>query len=584
MVCSSCATRNPEGSPTCSGCGRKLASWAPTYVGPLPETTGSMPTLSGPASSEGSGDGAFRPGQHVAGRYIISSLLGKGGVGMVYKAMDTTLGEEIAIKVLQVQTHRDPRDVERFKREILTARRITHPNVIRIHDFGTVGGEAFISMQLLTGGTLAEKIENGVLPVREAVNIAIGICEGLEAAHQEGIVHRDIKPDNVLFDGNGRPKLVDFGLARLANATTRTVGFSGTPFYMSPEQAEGTEATATSDVYSLGVLLYELFVGKLPFLADSLVRLVVLHTRELPPPPRSIRPELPEEIEAIILQSLEKDPKRRQGSAAEVAEQLKAWRSGLPVPRPARAAEDKTELRSLPGTESAAQRRAEAPTMVPSSLRGGTAPDRIHAPPPVPRDVQAVPAAADGAGGKRILLAAGGGVLAVAVLLAGFVAAGGFGTPSAVGTPVPTPTTMAVANPTATATPMATPTVAPTVAPTAAATPVVKSTQRATPAATSTRVAAVRTPAPTPPPARGNALLKVGADRGVWVKVSLDGKEFDESPFDNRKIPAGEHTLRFYNKSLGIDLSWNGTLAENRTAEFKVTATSPGKYVLFKLN
>ena len=242
----------------------------------------------------------------IAGRYKLQSILGRGGVGVVYRARDLDLGEEIAIKVLQGQATKDAAELERFKREIITARKITHANVIRIHDFGMSGEEAYISMELLAGGTLADRIEDGPMELQKGLEITIGICEGLQAAHNIGIIHRDIKPDNVLFDNVGRPKLVDFGLARLASAPTRTIGFSGTPFYVSPEQAEGGEVGVRSDVYSLGVLLFEVFTGRLPFLADNLVRLALLHSNEPPPRPRSIHPDIPETLEAVILRCLEK--------------------------------------------------------------------------------------------------------------------------------------------------------------------------------------------------------------------------------------------------------------------------------------
>jgi len=268
-------------------------------------------------------------GEVIAGRYELHEILGRGGVGVVYRAKDRELGETLAIKLLAGPSSSDPQEVERFKREIITARRITHPNVIRIHEFGMSGSEAFISMELLPGGTLADLIEKeSPIDLRRAAEIAVGICEGLEAAHAQGIVHRDLKPDNVLFDAAGNPKLVDFGLARLATSTTKTVGFSGTPFYMSPEQADGSEVTSRSDLYSLGVLLYELFTGKLPFVADSLVRIALLHANEAPSSPRSVRPDLPTDIDALLLRALQKDPMRRFARAADIAEDLRLWLGG----------------------------------------------------------------------------------------------------------------------------------------------------------------------------------------------------------------------------------------------------------------
>lgn len=306
--------------------GRRPPARTPTHLGPEDAAERKQPRDDSTFEAVSAGV------DMIAGRYKLQSILGRGGVGVVYRAHDLDLGEEIAIKVLQGQATRNTQDLERFKREIITARKITHANVIRIHDFGMSGEEAFISMELLSGGTLADRIEDGPLAWKEGLEIAVGICEGLEAAHQMGIIHRDIKPDNVLFDGAGRPKLVDFGLARLASAPTRTIGFSGTPFYVSPEQAEGGEVTGRSDIYSLGVLLFEMFTGRLPFLADNLVRLAVMHASEPPPAPRSIRADMPASLEAVILRCLSKDAALRYGTATDVAVDLRAVREGKAPP------------------------------------------------------------------------------------------------------------------------------------------------------------------------------------------------------------------------------------------------------------
>lgn len=308
----------------------------------------------------------------AGGRYELLEVLGRGGVGVVYRARDRALDEILAIKLLAGPSSGDAQEIERFKREIITARKITHPNVIRIHELGFSGTEAFISMELLPGGTLADVIEKeSPIPVRRAVDIAIGVCEGLEAAHAQGIVHRDLKPDNVLFDAGGNPKLVDFGLARLATSTTKTVGFSGTPFYMSPEQADGSEVTARSDLYSLGVLLYELFTGKLPFVADSLVRIAMLHANEPPPSPRAVRPDLPRDLEAMLLKALQKDPMQRYARAADIAEDLRLFRDGRAM-KHTPANTDVTVVRK--GGPSAAVRPVRQPTLKGESVRVTEAP------------------------------------------------------------------------------------------------------------------------------------------------------------------------------------------------------------------
>ena len=434
----------------------------------------------------------------IAGRYKLKEILGRGGVGVVYRANDTELGEEIAIKVLQGQATRNAADLERFKREIITARKITHANVIRIHDFGMSGDEAFISMELLGGGTLADKIEDGPMALKPGLEIAIGICEGLEAAHQMGIIHRDIKPDNVLFDDSGRPKLVDFGLARLASAPTRTIGFSGTPFYVSPEQAEGGEVTGRSDIYSFGVLLFEMFTGRLPFLADNLVRLAMMHANEQPPTPRSVRPDLSLVLEAVILRCLQKDALVRYGSAAEVAVDLRAVRDGRSPPGVSSAKDQATMIRAMPIDAPArnAPEKAPPPGRTPTGERV-SARGRAQAPPtPPPR---AVPTFLDEptqkppvrSGGAMLQFALGGAGALVLGLVGVFVAGGFGGKGAATPTPVPVET-LAFATPVESAPPVATESLA-TPTPDGIATATPQNTRRVTATPTGTKLA-VATP------------------------------------------------------------------------------------------
>lgn len=270
-------------------------------------------------------------GLSLGNRYRVIGTLGRGAAGIVYRARDSMVNEDVAIKILANEQH-DEKDAERFRRELVTARKVTHPNVIRIHDMVALGSQFFISMEILEGGTLSELLKRGPVPIARAIEIAIGICEGLEAAHKQRVIHRDLKPDNVLFDRDGVPKVVDFGLARLSGTLSRTAGFSGTPYYMSPEQADGREPTAQSDLYSLGVLFFELFTGQLPFKAETLVRLVVLHQSEAPPAPRSIRAEIPSHVDALLRRMLAKNPAQRPRSAAEVALLLRGDAHAAPAP------------------------------------------------------------------------------------------------------------------------------------------------------------------------------------------------------------------------------------------------------------
>ena len=274
-------------------------------------------------------------GQLFAARYKIDSIIGRGGMGVVYRANDTQLDEVVAIKTLpgDVMT-RSPEDLERFKREIRLARKITHRNVLRTYDYGEADGVYFISMEFVRGYTLNELLDEAqgrqVAP-RVAMGIARQISRGLHAAHEQGIIHRDIKPGNVLIDHKGEVKLMDFGIARMAEAPeamTQAGLIVGTPHYMSPEQVQGKALDPRSDVYSMGVMIYEMVVGRRPFESTSLTGVLTAHITEKPIPPIEIRPEVGREINAIILRCLEKDPKARYADAGELLHDL----DGVQVP------------------------------------------------------------------------------------------------------------------------------------------------------------------------------------------------------------------------------------------------------------
>jgi HAMP domain-containing protein/predicted Ser/Thr protein kinase len=272
-------------------------------------------------------------GALFAGRYEIIGTVGKGGMGVVYRARDRQLDEVVALKVLRGEMlSEDPTMLERFKQEIKLARRITNRNVLRTHDFGETEGTFYISMEFLEGVTLKDLIRNkGAMPVGVGLSIAKQMCHGLEAAHEQGVVHRDIKPQNMLIlPERAELKIMDFGIARRSEVEGGAPGSGlttagmvmGTPDYMPPEQAQGEQADFRSDIYSLGVVLFESFTGHLPFTGDTIMKIVLAHIQNPPPRPRSVNPRIPADLEAVILKCLEKDPSKRYQKVSDLLEAL----------------------------------------------------------------------------------------------------------------------------------------------------------------------------------------------------------------------------------------------------------------------
>jgi serine/threonine protein kinase len=244
-------------------------------------------TWAQPATTMGEGVAmaALQPGTVVAGRYEIVKLLGEGGMGAVYRAQDRELERVVALKVIRPELARNAQVLQRFKQELILARQITHRNIIRIFDLGHAEGMRFITMEFIEGedvsGILARR---GKLPAHEAVAIVTQVARGLEAAHSEGVVHRDLKPQNVMMDAAGKASVMDFGIARSMDASnmTRTGALLGTPTYMSPEQAQGKKVDARSDIYTLGIIFYELLTGRPPFEADNPMATLVLLCAAVP--------------------------------------------------------------------------------------------------------------------------------------------------------------------------------------------------------------------------------------------------------------------------------------------------------------
>ena len=325
MRCPQCGKEVAEAS-ACPRCGRDLtsASELPTGLATPSVAAAARRQPSSPvgrlSSTDSIDSGGFTPGTVLAERYRIIGLIGRGGMGEVYRADDLKLGQPVALKFLPDRLSSDKALLDRFFGEVRTARSVAHPNVCRVYDIGEVDGRHFLSMEYVDGEDLASLLRRiGRLPPDKALELSRQLCAGLAAAHDRGILHRDLKPANVMVDGRGRARIMDFGLAVAAGEVGTESEIGGTPAYMAPEQFAGRGASVRSDLYSLGLVLYELYTGKRAFDAASVADYRHKHAEDPPTNPSALVPGMEPAVERAILRCIEKDPAQRPSSAAQVA-------------------------------------------------------------------------------------------------------------------------------------------------------------------------------------------------------------------------------------------------------------------------
>jgi len=320
MKCSKCHFDNLDSTNFCGKCGTQLAGSDEA----LPSVTKTLETQTR----------RLEIGSLFAERYEILEELGKGGMGVVYRVRDRKLDEEMALKVLkpEIAAHRET--VERFKNELKFARRIAHRNVCKMYDLNEGEKILYITMEYVKGEDLKSLIRRkGKFAEKEAVGVAKQVCEGLAEAHALGVIHRDLKPQNIMMDEKGGAKVMDFGIARSIEApgVTQTGMMIGTPDYISPEQAEGEKADQRSDIYSLGTILYEMVTGKVPFKGDTALSVAIKHKTQAPHDPKKLNPELSADLSRLILTCMEKDPERRYQTARELLTDLDKIEKGIPI-------------------------------------------------------------------------------------------------------------------------------------------------------------------------------------------------------------------------------------------------------------
>src|SRR6266853_1123537 len=329
MECPVCATRNSASASECKKCHTSFASSVAQETlneGGVPEDW----TVAGSSkiSAAAAGSETLDIGTVLAGRYELLKLIGQGGMGAVYKARDKELDRVVALKLIRPELAKNPEVLRRFKQELILARQVTHKNVIRIFDLGQSDGIKFITMDFVEGQDLRSLLlEKSKLAPDQAARIMLQICRALEAAHAEGVIHRDLKPQNIMLDASGRILVMDFGIARSAYlpGMTQTGALIGTPEYMSPEQGRGEALTERSDLFSMGIIFYELLTGKSPYHSDTPLATLWKRMTEKVTPPVVLDPTLPQALSNIVVKAVEIEPKNRFASAREMAQQLEIW-------------------------------------------------------------------------------------------------------------------------------------------------------------------------------------------------------------------------------------------------------------------